>query len=280
MFSSTSITLLSVALLICGTKIESFVVRRPHFLSTARVATSLHAGKGTLIFTGDCVFKSEPVTGCTREQITEFFSKPETQLFLISAGGKREAVRYPTLTPDLQELWTNTCDKTNTYGSNYLPAVNDQAVAAQAIIQFPGLQLITTTLNGVKTRNDASGLPEYVFLVVGEKKSVSGTAALVWIYNKLTGTNKDDPDQFTLPDATATSVVSIVEEGDESYTFMFNLEIQVKVEFPSALLKILPTSKEKMEEQGSAAVLKAVSLDIVDSLTATREEFMRQQLQA
>jgi hypothetical protein len=41
-------------------------------------------------------------------------------------------------------------------------------------------------------------------------------------------------------------------------------------------VKALPTTKEKMEEQGSAAVLKTVSQDIKDAVAATRDAFLSQ----
>ena len=262
-----------VVLLVAVIRANCFVGLRMPYSTPSRPSSTLHATKEKLVFTADCTFTSEPILHFTRNQLQEFFDTPETQLLLVSAGGKRQVIRYPTLTPELKQLWLDACD---TYGSVYSPLENDTALASDAIIQFPGLRQITTVLNGVKTQIDANGLPKYVFILIGEKKQISGSPPIVWLYNKLTGADKEDADRFILNDTKASSVVSIVENPDGSVAFKFSIELQIKVAFPRALVKILPTTKEKMEEQGSAAVLSAISTDIVDSLTETRRAFIQQ----
>lgn len=262
--------LLSVLL---ASSVECFATKsaQPSLAATKR----LLAAEETLVFTGDYVYESDPVQGCTREDVISFFNEPTTQLFLISAGGKREVERHATLTADMKRLWLGVCEK---FGSSLdqedWPSDSDEAVACDSIIQFPGLQLITTVLNGVKTRIDENGFPEYVFVLIGEKKRATGPAPIVWLYNKLTNADKEDAKNYILPETKAKSTVSIV-EGEDEFSFKFTIEIQVQVGFPTSLIRILPTSKETMEEQGSAAVLKTVSGDIVDSITATRNDFLK-----
>ncbi|GKY97642.1 hypothetical protein MPSEU_000722600 [Mayamaea pseudoterrestris] len=277
-----------------GRRVDSFLIRSPRShpatLRTSATAAvngstplTLQAAKETLVFTGDSVYKSDAISGCTQQQIMDFFSSPSTPVSLIGAGGKNEVNRYPTPLPsDVLELWHNACGNANsTYDSVFLPTEKDEVFASDAVIQFPGLRQVTTVLNGVKTRTDANGLPEYVFILIGERKKVSGSPPMVWIYNKLTGVNQDDPDpdRYSLRDATATSIVSIVKEDEDAFTFQIDIKLQIRVVFPSNLIKILPTTKEKMQQQGSAAVLKAVSNDIIASLADTRRKFI-QKLQA
>lgn len=252
--------------------VESFVIVGP--FRKFRTNSSLNVGKERLVFSGECILKSEPFSGCNREQIVEYFNKPTTQLFLISAGGKRQVTRFSPVGSEFVDLWQEACRKTGE--KEFLPKNGDEALSVDSIIQFPGLQQITTVLNGVKRRTDPNGFPEYIFVLIGEKKRIFGPSALVWIYNKLTRLDKEDPDRYRMPDAKATSVASVGEEPNGSFTFQIHVTIQIFVEFPATLVKILPASKEKMEQQGSAAVLKAITADIMDSLRVTRDEFLRQ----
>jgi len=180
-------------------------------------------------------------------------------------------------------------------------------------VRFPGLKVVTTVCSGVKlttkqtrredkdnssNNNNINEWPEYEFIMIGERRSVQGPKPLVWIYNQLTGGggNKKNSDNqkakgngdtddmrdasFNPSSTSARSLVSVVKQGDDddgdaAYAFTFDLEMQIRLEFPKALVRILPTSKERMEEQGSAAVLSSVKGDVVAAIAAAREAFVR-----
>jgi hypothetical protein len=51
------------------------------------------------------------------------------------------------------------------------------------------------------------------------------------------------------------------DEDESSVVFAIDSSLDIAVKFPSLLLKILPVSKEKAEEQGSASVAKTLMND-------------------
>jgi hypothetical protein len=247
----------------------------PFVKPTQRRPSSLyqqHAAKETLVFIGDFSHESDPIA-CSKEQVVNFLQQPETMLMLLGAGGKREVVVYPSLSAEMNQLWIDACVKFDAYGNDNLPSPSDTAITCDSIIQFPGLRLVITVLNGVKIKLDSNGIPKYVFVLIGEKKIASGATPIVWLYNRLTGAVKEDNDTYNLSDANAKSTVSVATENG-SFSFKFDLQLRIKVEFPKTLLRILPASKDSMEEQGSSAVRRAVSQDVIDSINSTVETFL------
>lgn len=265
-------TVLQLALL--ASPLAAFIVPikpRINFERRSRIAAALN--KETLTFSADFAFVSEPFFVADRSDVISFFKKDETRDLLLSAGGKRSAEAV-TLTPELIEMWKICCN--TFYGPESLPGENDIAIAAVSDIQFPGLKMITTVCSGSKALSTRSNedLPMYEFVLIADKFEVQGAAPVVWIFNKLTGSKAEDSQEFGLTKTRARSRVSLIETENSNYAFQFALEMQVKVEFPKVLVKIMPTTKEKMEEQGSNAILKAVKQDIIDAITETRNSFV------
>jgi hypothetical protein len=254
-------------------KVEAFA-GVDQIMSAAKRRSQAHglSATETISFQGDFTYTSKPIEGCSGEEIRTFFTKKETRDLFISAGGKRP-LSEQSLTPELSQLWTDACE--NMYGLMSLPTQDvDELINCQTIIKFPGLQVTTTILNGVKFIDDEEW-PAYEFVLIGEKKEARGAPPAVWIFNKLTGNDKVSNSTFHPPDAQAKSVVTILEETDGTFRFHFVVTMQIKVLFPKLLLKIMLTSKDNMEKQGSEAVLKTVSKDVIDSVDATRNEFLR-----
>jgi len=265
-------TVLYLALL--ASPLSAFIAPiKPCIKFERRSRTAAALNKETLTFTADFSYVSEAFSVADRSDVISFFQKDETRDLLLSAGGKRSAEAVP-LTPDLVEMWKICCDAF--YGPESLPGENDVAIAAVSDVQFPGLKMITTVCSGSKALSTRSNedLPMYEFVLIADKFKVQGAAPVVWIFNKLTGSQAEDSQEFGLTKTRARSRVSLIETDSSNYAFKFALEMQVKVEFPKVLVKIMPTTKEKMEEQGSNAILKAVKQDIIDAITETRNSFI------
>lgn len=138
--------------------------------------------------------------------------------------------------------------------------------------------------NNRATENRSEILPRYCFLAIGQKQSAQGLPPVVWMFNKLLGIkqegvddNDDDAkeghrlnsDLSSLePMGPIQNMVSVQQQqrtnededaGAARWYIHLNSDIQIRIEFPAMLLKILPTSKEKAEAQGSASILKTVS---------------------
>ena len=110
-----------------------------------------------------------------------------------------------------------------------------------------------------------------------EKLEPKGVAPVVWIFNELTGNNERKTGAFYPPRQTkARSLVRVEDTIDGSLVLRFDLILRVTIEFPAVLVKILPSSKEKMEEQGSTSILKTVSKDIEMAMQVAYDAFIEQ----
>lgn len=231
----------------------------------------------------------------TQQEFVDFFETSETKNLLLGSGGKLEVKRLDA-TPELLELWKSSCQ--TYYGSKYLPkeVVNqkesNEIYTSESIVSFPGIKVITTVCTAVivdLAKDDGNMLPSYDFILIGENRIAEGPKPLIWLYNQLTGADKhcQEKGAFNPSKATAQTHVSVIRHqnsqegadgngGDigERYGFNFDMNMEIRVEFPRALLKLLPTKREKIEEQMSASLLKAVQPNVVQAIAATRTSFL------
>ena len=225
----------------------------------------------SLNFRGDLTISSDPLPkGTTKADVASFMSKIETRNLLLSSAGTRP-VEEVSASSELKELWLQCCNEE--YGAEHKPEPDDCILACDTIIQFPGLKMINRVYNGVKCATDAdSGIPSYSFFLIGENRTVSGLPPVVFLFNKLTGAAKKG--DSLKPTAVAKSTCSVKENQDGDMFFNFDASIHIKVKFPALLLKLLPASKEKVEDQGSASLAKTIRKEIDGSTKSLYSSFM------
>ena len=251
-----------------------FFVRKATTIDERTTSSRLHATE-KLVFKGDYVTTTDPLpTGTTEADIADFLSTLGNRDIFLSAGGTRE-VEEMEMTPQLKRYWRGCCKHFN---SDAIPSEQDKLVAVATEIHFPGLTIQTTSVSGIiEIRNEQNILEAFEAFLIAEKSEPKGTAPVVWIYNKLTGNNKREKGVFQPPKQTkAKSTIGSVRLEDGSLALSFKLNMQITIEFPAMLLKILTTSKEKAEEQGSTSVLKTVSKDIESARMAAYDKFIEQ----
>lgn len=245
-------------------------VRAP---TTRRRPTSdLHATE-KLVFKGDYTCSTDPLPGgVSQADVSAFLEQSATRDIFLSAGGTR-TLQELELTPQFKGFWQEACRH---FGSDALPTDDDVVFAVDTVVSFPGLLLlVTTAVSGVKKIQGENGLEGYELMLVAQKQTAQGAPPVVWIFNKLTGINKRDEALWYPPSqAKARSTIGITELSGGSVAISFKLELQVTVEFPAVLVKILPSSKEKTEEQGTASILKTVSKDIDKAMEVAFEKFV------
>jgi hypothetical protein len=247
------------------------IYRTPTLCATK---TEQEQGQETLKFSANLSFTSESLADAKIEDVVEFFQKEEFRDLLLSAGGNRP-VKEVQETPAIKARWELARDF---FGSSLLPAECDRYLSTDALILFPGIVMTNTVVNGIKQlEDDERGLPLNLFVLVAEKRSVKGARPLVWIFNQLTGAGKNEDTEYSPPQGHVMTRTSIVGK-DGSLALNVQVNCQIIVSFPAILVRILPTSKEKMEEQGSASVSKAVSKDLEVGIIAVRDAFLRWQL--
>jgi hypothetical protein len=241
-----------------------------------------------LVFNGDCTLVSDPLPrDVTKEELIDFLHKKESRNYFFSAGETR-AIDELELTAEFKRMWQDECNKLllldKTEGEFMMPNDDvDSVIGCEAKINFPGLLLTSTTLSGVKKINEDGHddgrreFPEYHVLGIAEQQRVEGPSPVVWLYRQLTGLNKKEKGKFYPPSASARSTISIVDttkDGGGGYAFCLDVKLKIVTMVPDVLVKILPTSKEKMEEQGGAAVSKTVSKDMEASMKHVHKVFV------
>lgn len=229
-----------------------------------------------LVFDGSCNLVSDPLpTNITREQLANFMRQEKTRDLFFSAGGTRPVETYE-MTSNIRTMWEEIA-LGYFQSPSLLPQEDDLVISCDSIIQFPGVLLTTTALNGIKIRDDdQNGFPVYTVVGFAERQRVEGARPIVWLFNQLTGLHKKEKGKFYPTSARAFGEISIVNK-DDRFAFQFNVNLKVVTNVPEVLVRLLPTSKESMEEQGSKAVANALSKDLKATLSHVQESFLKEQ---
>ena len=126
-------------------------------------------------------------------------------------------------------------------------------------IQFPGLKILSVATIGAKLIvDDDGGYPVHEFTLVKDTIKAEGPRPIRFIFNKLTATRDEEAKEQTTHSLTRTTAKSA---GGDKLVFTSSSYLEVDVAFPRVLLRILPVSKEKAEEQGSQSILKTIEKD-------------------
>lgn len=225
--------------------------------------------KETLNFEAILSVTSGPLGTEKKDELIAWMNSKQCRNHFLSAGGSRK-LSEDSLTPELEQLWKDACDVF--YGVDCLPEKGDAVVVSETVIAFPGLMLENSVYSGIKLLKKGN-FPAYQTVLIAEKQRVYGLAPVVWIFNQLTGNSAKKDDQFGPPSGKAKSMISIIEEK-ASFCVHFDCVVQVEVKFPKVLVKIMPMSKEKMEQQGSASVTKAVEKDVAKAVQSAIDAFL------
>ena len=214
---------------------------------------------------------SNPCAFSSKEKLEDFFQKPENRALLATAGGKRKWEEIEA-TPQILQDWKDVCDE---QGIQYPDGEDDAILSVQTGgIDFPGLHMKTVAKIGVKlTKNPNDASLQYEYSLLGDERFVTGLPPIVWIFNKLTGSGKES-DGTQDASTKSLSVVGYKIVDDDKVIFTIDTRLEVKVKFPSILLKLLPTNKEKAEQTGSQAITKAVEKDIVGAMKVFQEAYL------
>ncbi len=258
------ITTLQVLCHLYGFHVESFIAPtintrliNTYYGPTKSSVTTRHAETERLTFAVDILATSDPLGNVTIDELRNFLSTTTCRDCFLSAGGKTQCNEEPIST-ELQQLWEAGCE--SYYGPEMLPNSGDALVKSESTVQFPGLKMVNVVYSGVKARSK-DNLPYLSIILVAERKRVFGAPPIVWLFNKMTGHSKEKEDVLLSPSARVQSVVSVV-DNELGPCFRFDCNAEIIVEFPKAVMKFIPASKDKIEEQGTEAVKKSIEKDI------------------
>ncbi|EEC50589.1 predicted protein [Phaeodactylum tricornutum CCAP 1055/1] len=224
--------------------------------------------QSSLTFRCDIQYTSEVLPECGKEEAAAFLFRPETRDLLLSAGGSR-LVKEVLVTPEIKGMWVEACQRY--YSQEDFPEKGDKVMVVGTEIKFPGLKLMIKALSGVKAYSTDDGLYIYKFYSIAEKQQVEGALPVVWLFNQITGA-KDKPNGFGPSNAWSKTCVSIVELGAGT-AYNFDCTFEIKMQFPATLLRLLPASKEMVEEQSSITIRNTLFKDIVKAVDASHKAF-------
>jgi hypothetical protein len=280
-FQSSCFVPVSTASLCCGIVSTSLNnLKGKNNSPTKTTFTCLHAendstGMTTLHFTGKQTFQSDPVPLRSYTTLKLFFEQDDLRTMLLAGAGdgdeppralpKHESISF-------KEQWT--AQARSVGGEDPDPENGDVVCWVNTgSMDIAGLKVKSEAIIGTKliTGVDDLALPVYELVFIRDQRKAKGPKLLVWIFNRLTRKNSSgDDDDDNQNDKEEQSVSSFSrfytkiindDEDESSVVFAIDSSLDIAVKFPSLLLKILPVSKEKAEEQGSASVAKTLMND-------------------
>jgi hypothetical protein len=257
----------------------------------------------TLIFKGVVSSTSKELPTSSSETILQFLQEPRHRNLILTAGGKRP-IEQIDLTLDVVEEWKRA---SRVVGSSCPPDSIEDPTAAllkvqsgninfAGVIQITSLSRLGCRLCLQKDDDAEQGelKPVYETTLLGDERTVSGLAPMVYIYNKLTGGGGNpkkessgggidgDGSTTTTPptkkkkgtEVTSLSRVTYQRNTDKNtIVFTANAQVTVAIQFPAFLLKILPTNKEKAEASGGSSISKALVKDVDSAIQALGEAY-------
>jgi hypothetical protein len=236
----------------------------------SRPRMQLAAEKITLIFSADFDLKTEMFPSNDEDELIEFFRSTDLRNHFLSGGGRAE-IEVIDWTTQLVNMWEEASERL--YGIESLPIKEngDTIISSISTTNFPGVQLTTTVFMGTKLLQDSDGFPYYRCILIADKRQLSGLPPAVWLFNKLTGSTPDI--EYNPVSGGVDSEISLIREMNGEYVLSYVGSVKVTTEFPKGLIKILPTSKESMEQQGSMSIRKAVEKDIINCMDTVIQKF-------
>jgi hypothetical protein len=224
----------------------------------------------TLLFSAEFDLKSDSLPSNDSIVVSDFLRSPTLRDHFLSGGGrlKTEPIDW---TPELENLWVDASERV--YGINSLPRNknDDKIISSVAIIKFPGLKLTNTVFTGSMLLEDIDGFPYYRNVMIADRRKVSGLPPAVWLFNKVTGANPEI--EFNPVSGGVESTLSVCKDTNGDFAIRYVASVKIATHFPKKLMQILPASKEKMEEQGSFSIRKAIEKDILHCRDTVIEHF-------
>lgn len=252
-----------------------------------------HERTATLCFRASNRYRSEPIpipflTNMTmmKEFIDTFFSMDETVAALLAGTDSIVTKQSKDHIYPLQEKWVKECKKLGAKIPLFTEddsSITDLFQVQTSGLKFPGLKVVSLiSIGSTKQLSCQSGnFPVIQFVLIRTENKAEGL--LKGIYNVLTGSSSTKKEKTNIEpirnqESMEHSFTKVsIEPTDDGLNFVFTSDamIEITVRFPSFLMKILPVSKEKAEEQGSLAVTRFIDKDVQRSLDRVAELYAK-----
>lgn len=236
-------------------------------------------GKTKLLFQASETFISDPIplpgNPDSERALEQLMSKDETLVDILRGAGNEVKCTSQEVATSNIDAWGRECES---FGVKPPCLDNgDKVFCVTTGINFPGLRISSLSYIGGKyipssTSDPSSTYPEFEFVLIKDEQEVEGPAPLKWLFYKLTGSSGGGKGSQSVR---SLNQVSIEPSSDgKGMVFQSKLTLEIGVQFPSIFLKLLPVSKEKAEEQGSASISKMLDKDVVPALKRVRDAWV------
>lgn len=200
------------------------------------------------------------------KNLIDFFSCEGNRDLLMSEKAKVSKIENPS---KLQiKLFERAASKLPLENANFLEIVNPT-------ISFPGLKVKSIVIFGTQTI--VGEYPEYQFSLLDSRLEANGPRPLVWLFNKLTKSKKTENDG-DLPRQTTFSQSRIwvepSEDKKDGITLRSKAKLEAHIKIPSFMLRILPVSLEKLEQQGCNGLQSALD-DVEPGLQRLGKSYLK-----
>jgi hypothetical protein len=216
-------------------------------------------------------YMSDPLPPTTPQDVLKFFQDLDTRVILVSAGLQRPVEIISEVSQDMMDCWKGRC---------YLvgaaePSADDILCKTQTGgFAFPGVTVRTNAYIGTKViPSREREYPTMEMVLIQDERIVTGLAPTVWLFNLLTGNSNSEESSKKSASADTVSRISVMRQDNEDTLFVFDVYAKIAVKFPKLLLNLLPVSRERAEEQGSAAIKKTLESDILMAVKVMVEKF-------
>jgi hypothetical protein len=278
----TAILLTAMALVDTALGFTASVLSKP--ISTTRRSA-------TLTFTAEVAATSDPIgADVSGDKVVEFFRSQEfLQRFCNSDS---TAVAVAPLSEEYRQIWEDVCNnEAYRYGPELAPPKNSNAknendcsiVFSPSKSKFPGVTVINNITSAVQLLRNAGSFPiSYRLVLLSDTRSATGTPFAVWLFNQMTKTkNSTETDDFTTrrPTCRALTTISLLpsinDEGiDNGFCLQVESEVNVMMDVPELIIKVMPMSMERAEAVGSESMVKTVAADIASAFERTASAFV------
>ena len=229
----------------------------------------------TLNFQGNTCITSKQAALVEGMPLHEFFALPQSAPIILRGSKNnrvKETIDAAAATTTLMERYKVNCGKVNASTPSGDERIFEVTTSG---VKFPGLQVISIVIIGVKLVISNTGYPCYEMVLIQDSTRAEGNRLFVWFFNKVTG--KDSSTAKTSEQTTfSLNRISAVAKGSDMIAFEANANLNLKLQFPTLLMKAIPgASKEKFEKTGGESLRKALEDDLPAALESFRQEYTR-----
>jgi len=236
-------------------------------------------GKTTLRFRAGKTFVSDPTplpgNPDSERALEQLMSKEENLIDILRGAGNEVICTSQDVATSNIDAWKRECVS---FGVKPPSLDNgDKVFCVTTGMNFPGLRVSSVSYIGGKclpssTSDPPSTYPGFEFVLIKDEQQVEGPAPLKWVFNKLTGNSGGSEGGQSVRSLNQVTVEPL--SDGKGMVFQSKVTLEIGVQFPSIFLKLLPVSKEKAEEQGSASISKALDKDILPALKRVRDSWV------